>query len=137
MAQEKGLIYGCPQCGCTDVEVTAWVTVNGNEYVDGDPPDDGSWCPFCEENDLGFTEVPALLDEVTMTRERRINCSACGGRRSILNSFMDTSKRWYGPCCAEVTCKLCEETAPVATSHPHRNGWVCDGCWDERLRITA
>lgn len=34
------------------------------------------------------------------------------------------------------TCKLCGKEFPVDGMHNHQQGWVCEGCWDERLRIT-
>ena len=37
-------------------------------------------------------------------------------------------------------CKFCDNETPIYGSmaaHKHQNGWVCSGCWDERLRSTA
>jgi len=51
--------YACPECGCTDVEVAAWVKDNTGEVVGtGDEgPRDQAYCPQCEANgneaDLG------------------------------------------------------------------------------------
>lgn len=39
---------------------------------------------------------------------------------------------------ATVDCRLCRQ--PVAKNEAHAHGpgtWVCDGCWDERLRSTS
>lgn len=39
----------CAECGCADIEVTAWVSLNTGEVVDGgDGPTDQVWCPECE-----------------------------------------------------------------------------------------
>ncbi len=36
-----------------------------------------------------------------------------------------------------ITCKFCKEMVPGNTVRKHTNGWVCEKCWDERLKITA
>lgn len=35
-----------------------------------------------------------------------------------------------------VTCKFCEKEVEDVTAHRHQNGYVCEDCWDERLRTT-
>lgn len=39
--------YACPQCGCTDIEMTAWVSVNSDMPTQDEPPRDDGWCPQC------------------------------------------------------------------------------------------
>jgi hypothetical protein len=33
-------------------------------------------------------------------------------------------------------CKFCQRTIPEHLARTHDDGWVCNGCWDERLRTT-
>jgi len=35
-----------------------------------------------------------------------------------------------------IRCKLCKNLVPKTDAHRHRKEWVCDSCWDERLRVT-
>jgi hypothetical protein len=42
----------CPECGCTDVEVSAWVNANTDEVINSEGPTDNAWCPQCEVNGL-------------------------------------------------------------------------------------
>ncbi len=35
-----------------------------------------------------------------------------------------------------VECKFCNKEVDATTAHLHKGQWVCEGCWDERLRIT-
>ena len=36
-----------------------------------------------------------------------------------------------------VSCCFCHQETPEATAHVHQMEWVCDECWDERLRTTS
>jgi len=33
-------------------------------------------------------------------------------------------------------CKFCGDTIAKINAHLHQDTWVCEECWDERLRIT-
>jgi hypothetical protein len=35
------------------------------------------------------------------------------------------------------TCRFCHKDTDTATAHRHEDDWVCDECWDERLRTTS
>lgn len=35
-----------------------------------------------------------------------------------------------------VDCKFCHRSISDDTAHRHDDGWVCEECWDERLRST-
>lgn len=35
-----------------------------------------------------------------------------------------------------VTCKFCHEFERLGVAHRHDNGYVCENCWDDRLRTT-
>lgn len=36
-----------------------------------------------------------------------------------------------------VPCQVCDATTAIGVAHKHQDGWVCEACWDERLRTTA
>jgi len=57
MSDKKLQACGC--CGCTDIEVAAWIDPNTNEVKDDYPLDD-VWCPQCEQH-FTFAEI-ALVD---------------------------------------------------------------------------
>lgn len=51
--------FMCGECGSTDIQGTAWVTVNSGEVVEDDGPTDQIWCPECDHDcstveDFGF-----------------------------------------------------------------------------------
>lgn len=60
----------CAECGCRDVETVEWVRwmPDGSQQVSGESPIDDTYCPECEENDLGFTFDPS---EVRSPHRRR------------------------------------------------------------------
>ena len=33
-------------------------------------------------------------------------------------------------------CKFCGGLSPASEAYVHLGDWVCEHCWDERLRIT-
>ena len=38
---------------------------------------------------------------------------------------------------AVVICRFCHQPTDAKTAHRHEDLWVCDECWDERLRTTS
>jgi len=36
----------------------------------------------------------------------------------------------------QVTCKFCSKLTAADTAHLHQGEWICDNCWDDRLRST-
>lgn len=44
----ENIMYHCPICGGTNVQVRAWVDANTNEYI-CDCEDGGAWCSDCEK----------------------------------------------------------------------------------------
>lgn len=60
----------CAECGSRDVETVEWVRwmPDGSQEVSGESPIDDTYCPECEENDLGFTFDPS---EVRSPHKRR------------------------------------------------------------------
>jgi len=52
---EKKSYQACPDCGCTDIECSAWVNVNNDEVSSSDPPNDTAWCPQCSYNGMEGT----------------------------------------------------------------------------------
>lgn len=48
-------LFACPDCGCTDIQTSAWVEVNGCSVVNDEGPLDTVYCPQCEVNgDEGY-----------------------------------------------------------------------------------
>lgn len=57
-------LNACPECGCTDVEVSAWVHANTNELSESEGPTDQAWCPQCEASGLESVCATRFLDLV-------------------------------------------------------------------------
>lgn len=54
----RATTFRCPRCGSREVEVLAWVSLNGEpDPDDAEPPD--HWCPDCEEHFDTVCEVDA------------------------------------------------------------------------------
>jgi len=49
----------CHICGSRDLQVTAWITMNGEKIVNSDPPTDQIWCPVCDA-EVGAEEAPGV-----------------------------------------------------------------------------
>jgi hypothetical protein len=48
----------CEECGCTDIQVTAWIEFNTHAIQGDDGPTDQVWCPQCEsETCFAFTDT--------------------------------------------------------------------------------
>jgi len=41
--------YVCNECGSSDIQITAWITMNGGKLVGSDAPTDQVWCPKCDK----------------------------------------------------------------------------------------
>ena len=41
-------VWTCDECGSQNVQGTAWIHLNSNTIVQGDPPDDDYWCEDCD-----------------------------------------------------------------------------------------
>ena len=57
--ERSGVLWGCEECGCTDIEHQSWVDANTGEVTD----DCGSrdvWCPQCECSEARCEEVERL-----------------------------------------------------------------------------
>jgi len=55
-------LYVCRDCGCIDVEGTAWLHLNTQTPVDSEPPDDDHYCPGC---DAHIPDVARLDGDLT------------------------------------------------------------------------
>jgi len=60
-------VHVCPGCGSRDVHITAWIDCNTSRVLGDEGPLDvdlvgGSWCPVCESDDQGLTQVPYCED---------------------------------------------------------------------------
>lgn len=73
----------CAECGSENVEWLDWVGANdGEATATYEGPD--TWCPDCEENDLGTEDLEtwkATHDE----HPPRCKCDACRDRRDAAN----------------------------------------------------
>ena len=71
-------------------------------------------------------------------------CSRCGDWIQIKKQGRASQNEWYCDVCAEelpeeptkAPCKFCQILVLLDEAHRHDDGWVCAGCWDERLRNT-
>jgi formylmethanofuran dehydrogenase subunit E len=59
----------------------------------------------------------------------------CWGR---LQKAVDAEKPQAHVSCGYeyVACRFCGDLVLNSSSRLHQDGWVCDKCWDERLRTT-
>ena len=46
--------YACPDCGCTDLGTSAWVSVNTNQPTNDEGPTDEVYCPQCDSEDKQY-----------------------------------------------------------------------------------
>jgi len=53
-------MYRCAACGSTDLQVAAWVMLTGHEVVEGGAPTDQIWCPVCESDQAGVSEIGCM-----------------------------------------------------------------------------
>lgn len=44
-------VWTCDECGSQNVQGTAWIHLNSNTIVQGDPPDDDYWCEDCDNGE--------------------------------------------------------------------------------------
>ena len=51
------MLWACAQCGCTDVQETAWIEMNGGMLLGDEGPTEQHWCPQCEEDDVPVDEI--------------------------------------------------------------------------------
>lgn len=67
---EKQTLFVCPECGCQNVECTAWINANTDEIMNSgaDGPLDDYWCPVCEDH-VGYMETAEVEVEAPPTRE--------------------------------------------------------------------
>lgn len=72
-------LMACPDCGCTDIECTAWVNVNGDEVSSSDPPNDTVWCPQCSYNGDEGTMKYRFLITVSKAKPVCFDEEAVGG----------------------------------------------------------
>lgn len=53
-------LWACQVCGCTDVQETAWISMNTGEPDGGEGPLEQHWCPECCDH----TEVDRTATEL-------------------------------------------------------------------------
>ena len=86
---------------------------------------DNECCPYCGA-DCSHIEG----QEVNINgpfAEQQCTCSAC--RCEWIDVYELALVRE-----CEVDCKFCGEITNQRKAHWHDGGWVCEKCWDERLK---
>ena len=71
-------------------------------------------------------------------------CHKCRAVFQLKKESYAQQNEWYCDECAEqlpeepteVPCKFCQVLTLLGEAHRHDEGWVCAGCWDERLRAS-
>lgn len=58
------LVFACTECGCENVQGTAWVYLNNYQLIDCEPPSDALWCPNCNSE-----TVVGLFDRNDLERK--------------------------------------------------------------------
>ena len=58
------------------------------------------------------------------------------GFKKNMKSFTNDIIYFSDVITGNVTCKLCHKTCNGKYAHLHRGEYICESCWDERLRIT-
>lgn len=94
-------VYVCEDCGSTNVECTAWVDANTNEYVSDS--DDGEWCCDCVAHSALLTrkefkeKMQAWWDSCEFKTVERITgqreCDYPSGDGS--QAFVDAATQWW------------------------------------------
>jgi hypothetical protein len=62
-------IYECAECGCTEIQSTAWIVMNTGEDAGGDAPTEQVWCPDCNA-DSEAIESDAACDVLDAFEEQ-------------------------------------------------------------------
>lgn len=70
-------VYVCPDCGCRDIQMTAWVYVNTGVQTQDEPPDDDYYCPVCEDHFSLAAEVEEDDFEHALDCDMGLDC-LCG-----------------------------------------------------------
>jgi hypothetical protein len=83
------------------------------EMIALDIPDDDQMAELCDAMDLESDEIRNITDRATM-------------------AWMKIK----GKTNPQVMCRFCHCMVAEADAHRHDNRWVCEACWDERLRAT-
>ena len=60
--------FACPECGCTDVQETAWVEINSGKVMDDEGPTEQAFCPQCEAGGFANEMRTRDLEETTTVK---------------------------------------------------------------------
>lgn len=85
--------------------------------------DENDCCPFCGGSDPEGKEV-TIEGQVA---KQDCWCSDC--HREWQDQYILARIIEY-----DVKCKFCEKSTASRSAHLHQDEWVCESCWDERLR---
>jgi hypothetical protein len=80
------LLWACDYCGCTDVEESAWISMNTGKCTGDEGPTDQNWCPECGSRTEGEVSVsqeatePQPYDSITEEAWAKATgtCMECG-----------------------------------------------------------
>jgi hypothetical protein len=88
--QEK--YFACQECGCTDVQMTAWLDVNSDIANQDEPPTDQSFCPQCEQDQGDGSSQKRRFDEVEKRQPFSRQGPECG-HSACSQNYIDTGQR--------------------------------------------
>jgi formylmethanofuran dehydrogenase subunit E len=83
----------------------------------------------CKALDMGLKLSDEQAEEWLRKNEKHI-------ADRMVERGWDAMETLLGEDYPTVECKFCEESTDARTAHRHDGGYVCEGCWDERLRAT-
>lgn len=97
--------YACPECGCTDVHITAWVDANTGINTQDESPADYAYCPNCDAEGLRdkdlvtvYAPQPYVSDPPQEPRNTRLYTDARGNEIVVRLALTD------GEQIAQVAC---------------------------------
>ena len=89
----QGPLQACPDCGCTDIQTSAWVEVNGCSVINDEGPLDTVWCPQCDndgnDGDKGKSRYMVEVKEAKPFTQSGPEC----GHSACSQNYIDTGER--------------------------------------------
>ena len=70
--------WKCRDCGSTELQVTAWITLNEGTVVDDEPPTTQMWCPDCGVDCADKVAVDPEHKPTRSLAHRECEHSECG-----------------------------------------------------------
>lgn len=71
--KQKPQIACCAKCGCTEIQITAWLVANTDELAGegNEGPLDSCWCPMCQDSEARYEYRDAKKAEVEWMRKEK------------------------------------------------------------------